>query len=184
MCIGKILTSIFYPCDIITGEDIVITKKIKQDQPLILTSFHHLNGQPGLILTEASEDMATEFYKKYLAVMERSPTKLETLNLDFFINLFRQKDYNRREELLEISAGGETTTHQHSNDISIRTKSGSKCKLLNLVVAGKNREFCGRGLSRRHVDLYARWQRRGKGRIRFLFQPRLRDNIGRHPKRL
>ena len=29
------------------------------------------------------------------------------------------------------------TTHQRSNDISIRTKSGSKCKLLSLIAAEK-----------------------------------------------
>ena len=112
-------------------------KKIKHNQPAILTSFQQLNGQPGLILTETSEDMATEFYKKYLAVMERTPTKLETLNLDFFKNLFRQKDYNGHEELLEISPGVEMTTHQRSNEICLRTRSGSKCKLLSLVVAEK-----------------------------------------------
>lgn len=72
---------------------ILSLKKIWQLRPEIISAedYDYRHTGPALILADAREDFAEEFYRKYLAVMSRTTTKLETLNLSFFKNLFRQK---------------------------------------------------------------------------------------------
>ena len=68
-------------------------KKIRQRRPVIINEadYDYSQTDPSLVLAEPHEDFAGEFYGKYLAVMSRASTKMETLNLSFFKNLFRQK---------------------------------------------------------------------------------------------
>jgi predicted N-acyltransferase len=71
-------------------------KKIGQSRPNIMKEceYNHKAESPALVLSEPDEYGADEFFKNYLAVMKRTPTKLETLNAAFFEKLFLQKaDY-------------------------------------------------------------------------------------------
>lgn len=69
-------------------------KKIGQRRPAIIKGclYDNLNQTPVLILSQPDETFASDFYQKYLSVMERSTTKLEVLNRDFFTNLFSRKE--------------------------------------------------------------------------------------------
>ncbi len=66
-------------------------KKIGVAEPLIYQK-KEINGSetyPVLLLDDISGCTAHELYNLYLSVMERTPTKLEILNLGFFEALFR-----------------------------------------------------------------------------------------------
>lgn len=69
-------------------------KKINVSRPVILSSSSYGRNmeKPVLVLSEPEEKFSEEFYSLYLKVMERTATKLETLNLGFFKNLFQQKE--------------------------------------------------------------------------------------------
>jgi len=71
-------------------------KKINHTEPVIVPAFDYdtASKQPALVLSPpGDEHFASEFYRKYLEVMKRTPTKLETLNREFFSNLFKQEEY-------------------------------------------------------------------------------------------
>jgi predicted N-acyltransferase len=69
-------------------------KKTGQSRPVIIRGCLHDNlpDSPTLIFSKPDETFAADFYGMYLSVMERSTTKLEVLNLDFFANLFSDTD--------------------------------------------------------------------------------------------
>ena len=69
-------------------------KKINYAEPVIVSFSEYDNESetPAWVLAEPDEKFSDEFYKMYLGVMERTATKLETLNRDFFKNLFLQQE--------------------------------------------------------------------------------------------
>jgi predicted N-acyltransferase len=69
-------------------------KKINYAEPVIVSSSEYDNESetPAWVLAEPDEKFSDEFYKMYLGVMERTATRLETLNRDFFKNLFLQQE--------------------------------------------------------------------------------------------
>ncbi|HEY4324244.1 MAG TPA: peptidogalycan biosysnthesis protein [Mucilaginibacter sp.] len=73
---------------------LISLKKIGQSLPVIIKGCLHddLSRAPALILSQPDEGFAANFYKMYLSVMERSTTKLEVLNENFFADLFSRKD--------------------------------------------------------------------------------------------
>lgn len=82
-------------------------KKINSSKPAILSSSMYNSNieKPVLILSEPDEAFSNEFFSLYLKVMERTTTKLETLNLQFFQELFKQKDHYH---LLSLVVKGKT----------------------------------------------------------------------------
>jgi predicted N-acyltransferase len=76
-------------------------KKIGVSLPTIISreAYDASNGKPTLVLSAPDETFATSFYHDYLKVMERTPTKLETLNLAFFKTLFA---HNKNYLLLQL----------------------------------------------------------------------------------
>lgn len=70
-------------------------KKIKVTKPVILSSSFYDSSieKPVLVLSNPEEHLAEDFYRMYAKVMERTATKLETLNLKFFNIIFKQKDH-------------------------------------------------------------------------------------------
>lgn len=76
-------------------------KKIGVSLPTIISreAYDASDGKPTLVLTTPDETLAASFYHDYLKVMERTPTKLETLNLAFFKTLFAQ---NKSYRLLQL----------------------------------------------------------------------------------
>nr|WP_294903130.1 GNAT family N-acetyltransferase [uncultured Lacibacter sp.] len=73
---------------------ILSLKKIQQSYPVITreAEYRKNNTMPALVLSEPDEDFARLFYKLYLAVMDRTATKLEVLNYAFFRNIFQQQN--------------------------------------------------------------------------------------------
>src|SRR4030095_12330125 len=70
-------------------------KKINHTEPAIVPAadYDPESKHPALVLSPpGDEHFVNEFHRKYLEVMKRTPTKLETLNREFFSNLFKQKD--------------------------------------------------------------------------------------------
>lgn len=69
-------------------------KKLNVKKPFIISSsiYDSRTENPGWILSKPEEKFSEDFYNMYMKVMERTPTKLETLNHEFFKNLFHQKD--------------------------------------------------------------------------------------------
>lgn len=82
-------------------------KKLGHVKPVILLpqEYESSNPLPAWVLTEPDEKFAEDFYRKYLEVMERAGTKLETLNQDFFENLFLQK---QEYKILNLVVRGKT----------------------------------------------------------------------------
>ncbi|MEO6220158.1 MAG: peptidogalycan biosysnthesis protein, partial [Ginsengibacter sp.] len=69
-------------------------KKLNVKKPVIISSSIYNNSieEPVWVLTKPDEKFSENFYNMYMKVMERTPTKLETLNYEFFKNIFQQKD--------------------------------------------------------------------------------------------
>lgn len=82
-------------------------KKVGHVKPVIVgpQEYDSSSPLPAWVLNEPDEKFAVDFYRKYLKVMERTATKLETLNQDFFKNLFHLKqDY----KVLNLVVRGKT----------------------------------------------------------------------------
>ena len=69
-------------------------RKVGHSKPVIISQddYNADSDKPAFVLTHPDEKFADEFYRMYLKVMERTPTKLETLNKAFFEILFHQKE--------------------------------------------------------------------------------------------
>lgn len=85
---------------------ILSLKKIQQVHPVITrkAEYNQNDTMPALVLSEPDKGFADEFYKLYLAVMERTATKLEVLNLSFFRNIFQ---HHQEYKLLSLVVKGE-----------------------------------------------------------------------------
>ena len=94
-------------------------KKLHVKKPVIVSSviYNNRSVEPAWVLSKPDEKFAEDFYRMYMKVMERTPTKLETLNQEFFRNLFRQKD---EYELLSLVVGGKIISSAiliHKDDV-------------------------------------------------------------------
>lgn len=96
-------------------------KKLGVPLPTIISreEYDASNDKPTLVLTTPDETFAASFYHDYLRVMERTPTKLETLNLAFFKNLFAQ---SRSYRLLQLVHQNEVVSsaliHMHHSTLT------------------------------------------------------------------
>jgi predicted N-acyltransferase len=73
-------------------------KKINHTEPVIAPASYYnaASEHPALVLSRpGDEHFVNEFYRKYLEVMKRTPTKLETLNREFFSSLFKQENESK-----------------------------------------------------------------------------------------
>jgi predicted N-acyltransferase len=69
-------------------------QKIKCERPYIIHSEEYNGNTPGIkwVLSDPDWISPQKYYKLYLKVMERTKTKLETLNLAFFEELFKDNE--------------------------------------------------------------------------------------------
>jgi predicted N-acyltransferase len=105
-------------------------KKMECSVPVIksMNEIDPASKKACLVLSEAQTTNAEEFYKMYLGVMGRTPTKLETLNQAFFENLLKE---NHDLKVLSIIAGGKTISS------GILVKQGDS---LTFMLAGRENE--------------------------------------------
>ena len=68
--------------------------------------FNYNRGNPGVYVNDFNEDSANNFYRDYLAVMNRVDYKLEVLSLKFFKLLFDK--YKDRMEYIQVKNTDET----------------------------------------------------------------------------
>jgi predicted N-acyltransferase len=73
---------------------ILSLKKTGRRAPVITpeNNYDSKSPLPAWVLSVPDEKFADAYYNNYLRVMERTPTKLETLNQEFFRQLFHQKN--------------------------------------------------------------------------------------------
>jgi predicted N-acyltransferase len=82
-------------------------KKMNVKKPVLipLPAYDRNSEQAAWVLSKPDVACAEDFHAKYLNVMERTPTKLETLNQEFFKRLFQQEETY---EVLSLMAKGQT----------------------------------------------------------------------------
>ncbi|WP_373493335.1 peptidogalycan biosysnthesis protein [Aquiflexum sp.] len=138
--------------------------KSKLTQPKIYLPHESFSDYyPVLVLGDITLLSAQDFYVMYLSVMDRTPTKLETLNLQFFQGL--QRHYQSKMEILKVQQHGKILSAgiliQHQNELTFVLVGRNQAKddahsYFNLVY-GIIQLAISRGLDRINLGQTAYW---------------------------